>query len=171
MSDNIEKRAYELHWTHANGDARRAMIDVTINLDYEAGCVHRVRAYSPHHGYVWSATVYVAVMRMACEVLRRENVATFRIERDGDEFPAMVPPCASFDNAKLYALTWPEGDASRHVEPVTVHHDPESVLRPYYTETTGRSCDAQSPIVALYDTACEMLYRTPVETFSIVEAS
>lgn len=171
MRDNIEKRTYGLRWTHTSGEVRLAAIDVTICLDYDSGSVYRVRAYSQHHGYVWSATVYVAVMRMACEVLRRENVATFRIERDGEQFPVLVPPCASFDHAKLYALTWPEGDASRHVEPVTVHHDPESVLRPYYTETAGRSCDAQSPIVALYDTACEMLYRMPVETFSIVEAS
>lgn len=166
MSDeNIEKRTYSLHWTHASGEARRAEIDVTIYLDYERSSAYRVRACSTRKGYVWAATTYVAVMRMACEVLRRENVATFRIERDGDEFPAMAPPCESFDGEKKYVVNWYNEDHRECRASMTVHRNRSTAIYQYGTFAGV----AASPMIALYGAACEVAGGNG--TFYVTEAS
>lgn len=171
MSDNTEKRYYALRWVLKDGTSGETTITATVDNDVRRGSAHRVMAHSPRWGSVWAATEYVAVMRAACEVLLYTDVASFCIERGDASFPAIATVAVPLTRTKLYALVWPEGDASRHIEPVTVSVDPDNRPFVFVAEGVGRSCGARSPIVALYATACEILYRYPVETFSIEEAS
>ena len=171
MSDNTERRDYALRWTLSDGTSGETTITATVDNDFEQTSELRVMAYAHRWGSVWAATEYVAVMRAACDVLTYKDVASFYIERGDVAFPPLVTIAAPFAYEKLYALVWPDGDASQHVEHVTVSTDPDNRPFVFAAEGVGRSCGARSPIVALYATACEMLCRSPVETFSIVEAS
>lgn len=164
MSDNIEERTYTLRWTFDEGQGGHAHIGVRIDSNYSPSYARRIQSRCGGHGYQYSASVYVAVLKMAFEILRHSPISSFSIEREGEQFPAMAPPCESFDGEKKYVVNWYNADHRLCSVSVTVTRNRNSSIYRYGTFAGG----AASPMIALYEAACEV--AGGAGTFFVTEA-
>lgn len=162
--DNIEERTYTLRWTFGEEQGGHAVISVRIDKEYSDRYPARVRSHCGGHGYQFASSAYVAVMRMAIEVLRHSPISSFWIEREGEDFPAMAAPCESFNGKKKYVINWYNADHRQCRGIVTVHRNRSTAIYQYGTFAGG----AASPMIALYEAACDVAGRAG--TFYVTEA-
>lgn len=162
-----EKRTYALDYTLTSGETGHREIDVAVNIDASPDSVSRARAHCDRHGYVYAVGVYVAVMRMACTALQHRDVVSFSITRTDapEEFPAMAAPFR--DGA---VAEWVDAEGTHNRRELAVELDSNYAQSPYFVTVGHRTYEAASPYVAAYTAACELLYRLPVEAFTVARA-
>lgn len=169
---NIEKRTYEVRWMLANGETGRQSIDVEIDTDRPADSVWRSRGYAKGRGFMWATTAYVVAMRLACDILRYAPVTSFIVARlDAEvQFPPMAPSLGSIGGPVAYEVWWIMHDGVPRRSIVEVKRDELFLPRAYVATVGHRTFECASPYVAAYTAAAELLYRLPVETFTVTPA-